>query len=433
MHAADASADSLSPAWVRERPDPVDFLVGIGAATMANPSTNTSQTAHNRALTRALHNITTQLGVHVTATTAVQVLEDGLGVHENFERKTHLYSTAELEGTEIVDTWVGNDTCWVYARLDKVEHDRRRRARLDNLRKRYDELLEDLRHATLSRALASGMNALQLITPRLGASSFDDGEQLIRRQMVLAALRRRLSSLRLQPLSTGFPAVSGTQLSVAVEGACADAAGLCAQGLPVRWSFASGSGELTPVTWTDDHGRASTRIRQLDASADDPTIVAIVDLNAFSKTAPTSQVSAAAHLPTPRTVVVLSRPRITARLKWDIRPAIGRSGADFLAVAVAELAACGIDIIDGEDGQVQLELNVSVRRRQRVGSICFALLDVAVTVERRGERLFRADAPGLKGAGTTAQEAMTSAFEAAESLLHEAAGAAHRRLIACRL
>ncbi len=364
MHAADASADSLSPAWVRERPDPVGFLVGIGAAIMANPSTNTSQTAHNRALTRALHDIATQLGVHVTATTAIQVLEDGLGVHENFERETHLYSTAELEGAEIVDTWVGNDTCWVYARLDKVELDRRRRARLDNLRKRYDELMEDLRHATLSRALASGMNALELIAARSGAPRFDDDEQLIRRQMVLAALRRRLSSLRLQPLSTGLPAVSGTQLSVAVEGACADAASLCAQGLPVRWSFATGSGELTPVTWTDDHGRASTRIRQLDASADDPTIVAIVDLNAFSQTAPTSQVSAAEHLPTPRTVVVLSRPRITAQLRWDIRPAIGGAAADFLAVAVAELAACGIDIVTGEDGQVQLELNVSVRRRR---------------------------------------------------------------------
>ena len=321
LPALGAAVDSLRPQWLQQRPESPGFLIGIGAAAAAQRSAS-AQTAYNRALARALNDIASQLQVEVTSQATLRVSESRTGVREDFAGETHLRTVADLDGVEIVASWVGGDTTWVYTRLDADAFEQRQRARLTGLCDRLDRLVQEVSDARPALALAAGMNALELLSTSRSTGRFAEHTEVDRWKVdLLAALRQRLSGLRLLA-GTGVDADSGTELSVSAQTSCPDGVDTpCAGGLPVRWSFVTGAGEVTALSWTDGSGRASASISHVGASRRPPAIAAAIDLTAFAARATGTWQRVVADLPVPATRIVLRRPRLTAQLLCEVNAA----------------------------------------------------------------------------------------------------------------
>jgi hypothetical protein len=422
LHAVPSATAAARPDWLQRRPDATAFVIGIGAATVAGPS---SSPAYNRALTRALRDVATQLNVHVTAGTSMRVTETGTGLSEEFAGDTQLRAAADLEGTEIVDTWVGSDTCWVYVRLNANDYHESRRLRLANLQAQVEDLLGELRHARLAVALAAGLRAIEL------AEDLPGNQEVM--HSASAGLRERLSAVNMRILAVKrTDPVAGMDVAIVIESngptgeectAASDSTSCRGPGsfggLPVRWSFARGEGELTPLTWTEKNGHATTRVSRVGAAQGEPLIVASIDLAALGLDA--------LALPDPSVVIVLPRPILTAQLAWDVDRDIDVDIASFASLVASELAVHGIDVSESGDGQLRVDLAVDLRKIQIFGGITFAFIDLFVRFSDSRSTLSRAHAPGLKGAGVNGAEAVRAAFQHASEYLHEAAAEARRR------
>ena len=413
---AASPAPMAIPDWVRQRPHFSGFIVGIGSAPVGESTT----AGPNRALLLALHDIAAQLDVRLSSEASLQRGETATGLDERYAHRVDVRSDLELEGVEIVDAWVGRDTCWVYARLDKEEFQRRRRAAQATMHDRLETLLDEIRHATTARALAAGLSALELTSLSTGTQEDE----------VVEALRLRLTGLLLVPdavpsstLAAGVGEVVTVRLTCDCDISDADSD---RSGVPVRWSMARGTGELTPLTWTDDDGRASTRITRLDPMVSEPAITAAIDLDAFHYRP--EHAARLDQLPAPTATLLVPRPRLSAQLSMTITPGLE---ADRLStVVLTKLGSRGIDVVEAGGG-LRVQVLAEHRQQHVVGPILFAIIDVTVTVsDGDGVRLFHSSRSGLKGSGRTGHEAVRSAFDRADGLFDEAATQSRHRFLA---
>ena len=200
------------------------------------------------------------------------------------------------------------------------------------------------------------------------------------------------------------------------------------RGGALRWSFANGNGELTPLSWTDESGLASSRVNRVGASQGTPEVVATIDLSNLGPAA-AGQSVAVSQLPTPSASILLSRPRLSAQLAWDVDRDIEVDIAVFARRVATDLAAHGIDVGDSGEGQLRVDLAIDLRSVRVVGGLTFAFVDVSVAVADGQTSLSQIQAPRLKGAGATATEAVRAAFQNSSEYLHEAAAEARRRLL----
>ena len=407
-----SAGPTMTPDWIVQRPHIAGFVIGIGSAPVGESAT----AGPNRALLLALHDIAAQLDVRLSSEASLRRGETAAGLEEQFAHQVDLRSDLEFEGVEIVDTWTRLDTCWVYARLDRTEFQRRRRIARASASDRLETLLKEIRYGTPRRALAAGVSALELAA-RSPVSREDE---------VVGALRLRLADVRLVPdaePSSTLGAGSGEVVTVRLASDCTDdlEKSDCSAGVPIRWTLVGGDGELTPLTWTDNDGRASTRITQLDPTISEPAVTAGVDLAAFHSR-PEVAVDMN-RLPAPVATLAIPRPRLSAQVSLV-------ATADGLANVIStKLGTRGIDVVE-TGGDLSVQVQAELQRQHDVGSICFAVLEVTVTVDDGdGVHLFHSGLSELKGSGRTGQEAVRSAFDEADSLFDEAVTQSRRRFL----
>ena len=389
-----SAGPTVTPHWVRQRPHLPGFIIGIGSAAVGKSTT----AGPNRALLLALHDIAAQLDVRLLSEASLHRGETADGLDERFAQRVDLRSDLALEGVEVVDTWTRADTCWVYARLERGAFQRRQ-------------------HAAPARALAAGVSALELMA--LSAATPEDE--------VVEALRLRLADMRLVPnaeSSAVLPAGTGEIVSVRLAADCGDDvdAASCGAGVPVRWRLARGAGELTPLSWTDDDGRASTRMTRLDATVSQPVVTAAIDLAAFHHR---PEVAVELNrLPVPAaTLVIPQPPPLSAQVS------LVATAAGLANVISTKLGTRGIDIVEA-GGDLSVQVQAELQRQHDVGSICFAVIEVTITVDDGdGVHLFHSGLSELKGSGRTGREAVRSAFEEADSLFDEAVTQSRRQLL----
>ena len=389
-----SAGPTVTPHLVRQRPHLPGFIIGIGSAAVGKSTT----AGPNRALLLALHDIAAQLDVRLLSEASLHRGETADGLDERFAQRVDLRSDLALEGVEVVDTWTRADTCWVYARLERGAFQRRQHAARARAHERLESLLKEIRRAAPARALAAGVSALELMA--LSAATPEDE--------VVEALRLRLADMRLVPnaeSSAVLPAGTGEIVSVRLAADCGDDvdAASCGAGVPVRWRLARGAGELTPLSWTDDDGRASTRMTRLDATVSQPVVTAAIDLAAFHHR---PEVAVELNrLPVPAATLVIPQPP-----PLPAQVSLVATAAGLANVISTKLGTRGIDIVEA-GGDLSVQVQAELQRQHDVGSICFAVIEVTITVDDGdGVHLFHSGLSELKGSGRTGREAVRSAF-----------------------
>ncbi len=153
------------PDWVKTRPVSDKYYIGIGMAKTYQD--NYIKVAKNNALT----DMVSEISVEISSNSVLRQFEDNRGFREQFESVTKMSMKDKLEGYEIVDSWKGDDSYWVYYRLSIEKYKRMKREKLEKAKELAKDFYEKAREAERATDIHNALNyyvkAFDAIKPHL--------------------------------------------------------------------------------------------------------------------------------------------------------------------------------------------------------------------------------------------------------------------------
>lgn len=409
-----------APAWVAQRPRVPDCFVGIGVARIEGDL----PAAREQAAQNALHDIALQVEARVSSDVRLRIDEEEEGMNQEYRAEIRTQVAEELAGVEIAGTYQDAEHCWVYARLSVEEFQRRRQERAAAARRLARQCLERAEGKAPAEALAlylRGFAALQL-APGEPLRAVYRGEEIALATEIPLRIQQLLSAIRLEAAPIAAPVEQGRSLGVPLEVRAWDAGERPVQGLPMRFSFIRGGGELVGVAVTGADGVARSRLQRVRAPERVQLIEVRLELPEFLEPDSRSGLE--------RRLGGFALPAVV--LPLEVAPqAIWFSGQEsnlgseigYLAPLVrAHLERQGQGLVE-DPGQADLVVELRARTRQGAQwqELCFAFADLSLTVRDRvsGAELFTMALNNVKGAGPNFEQAGIRALEQAGQQLEE--------------
>ena len=422
--------ENTRPLWVSRRPKPDGYFVGIGVAQKQESLPESK----DRALKHALQNIATQIETQVLGEINMIVTEKAGEIQQEYRAEITTMVSATLEGVEIVDTWEDTENCWVYARLSALRFQRLRQRKIDNARRLAFEFFssaDEWGTDATAKALSLYVQALKPLRDALGdpLRVTHRGRAIALDTQIPRRIQAILSTIELEASLVAAPLKQGTAIDVPLEvtASVVDEKGTrhIVSGLPIRFVFERGRGDLVVSVWTGKEGTAISRLRTIHDPASVQAVQATIDLDAFS-------FRDARGLAPDQQPVRFAVPSATFQLEILRRTVHAVSGEFNLGHALAipllqpivkgELGQAGLHFVD-RSGQADLVLEIDARTRHgnRFQDIYFSFLDMVVSVRNRdsGDELFSASLTNIKGGGESYEQAGIKAFENAGEQLAE--------------
>lgn len=422
---AQAPEDGRKPLWVSERPSPEGYFVGIGVARRGGDLSR----SRDMALDNALNHIGAQIETSVFSDVRITEMENAQALQQEYRAEIKTMVSATLEGVEIVDTWDDEQECWAYTRLSIVEFHRRRQEKTDRARRLAAELVAGAETEMISgspvQALCRYVQALEPIGTYLADPlATQHGESLALEADVSRRIQEILSAVQLtaSPVGGG-PLGQGREMAIPlmVTARLRDSGGETrpAARLPISYRFTVGSGQVSDWAWTDEEGTATGTLSRVHAKAPVQIVRAEIDLGTW----------AADQTRDPRAgdkLRQLAVPFVVFRLDVLTRTAAlvcreANLGQDLEVAQIAPVVKAGLGdrglvfIDDRHKADLLIEVEAVTRQGQALHGICFAFLDLTLSVSDRasGDRLYSTSLANVKGAGATYEQAGMKAFEAA--------------------
>jgi hypothetical protein len=279
-----------TPLWVPIAPLDRAYYQGVGAAAEG----------WQQARALALGDLVSQIEVQVSSVVRSVISEggysaDGRGISavgSDFSSEVTLLTKQSISDYEIVEQWQGQGKYWVYVRLSEALVKEKLARELADARKlAVDHWLAgktaEQRSDTIG-AINSYVRGLAAVRKFLGQPIDADvsGRRVVINSELERDVGRLLRGVVLSPLSkTRIKARSGKPvnelLSIKVEHA-----GRPLYGVPVRFVFVKGAGQLVEQIATDREGTATSRIYKIDADQISNTIRGSIDLEQMTALAP---------------------------------------------------------------------------------------------------------------------------------------------------
>ena len=408
------------PFWVLRRPKEDGFFVGIGVARRAESLPE----SRDCALKRALKDIAAQIETSVSGETYMKETEKAGEIRQEYRVEVMTMVSATLEGVEIVDTWEDDENCWAYARLSEAKLERLRQKRIESARRaaftlfsKADELAVD----APAEALALYVQALEPLRDSLGDPLLvtHRGKAIAMDTEIPSRIQAILSSIELQASPVETSLKHGTAVDVPLEiEAFVDDRGTkhAMNGVPIRFSFEKGRGDLDVRVWTGEDGSARSRLRVIHDPASVQVIRAEIDLASLSVR---DTLDSALH----QQLVRFAVPRAVFELDILQQMVLVVSSESNLGLSLElpyirtivkeQLTAAGLGLVDRRS-QADLVIEIDARTRQgnRFHDIYFSLLDMTFSVRsRRRDELFSTSLIDVKGSGISYEQAGIAAFK----------------------
>lgn len=115
------------PSWINQRPINPAYYIGIGSASKIREPLDYQQVAKKN----ALNDLSSEIRVTVKGETFLNTLERDYKFQEEFRAQIKTSVSEDIEDFEIVDSWEDKNTYYVYYRLSRAEHARRKKQKKD--------------------------------------------------------------------------------------------------------------------------------------------------------------------------------------------------------------------------------------------------------------------------------------------------------------
>ena len=264
------------PQWVTRRPIDNAKYIGIGMAPVSDPD------HRSIAVTNALLDIATQIGVNVEGDSFMQTLDVDGKSRELFEEKVKSKVAANITGHELKDSYQSKTHYYVYYELDRKKYDR---YIADQKKKGIELGLDYFTKGRAAEASHSYVNAVKLyakgleaIEPylHLGMKGKYNGKQIDLPSELYNACVGVFSGFELVP--------NVTEVAVEAFKPCADPLAVCLSkagevipNVTMKASFTTGDGALTADTKTDVTGTAVFYVTNVTSKAAIQTVDVRVD------------------------------------------------------------------------------------------------------------------------------------------------------------
>lgn len=326
--------------------------------------------------------------------------------------------TTTLEGIEIVDSWEDAENCWAYARLSIARFEHLRQQKIERARSLALGLFSraaDMAPDELAASLPLYIQALKPMQEAMGdplqvvyrgASMALRTEIPLRIQDLLASIQ-----LRADPIETPLKQGADLDVPLRVVAYSTDEQGTVrtVKGLPLKFAFAQGRGDLEAGAWTGDGGMGVSRLRRIRSA--NPVQVVVAELDLALQPHPSDFRFA---LPRARfQLEVLRRKVYIASLESNLGHPLQIPCLEPLLKK--ELAACGLGFVAQLDqADLLIEIRARTREGQRFRNIFFSFLDMTFSIsDPTGDEVFKSSLNNIKGSGTDYSQAGLRAFEKA--------------------
>lgn len=404
-----------TPGWVARRPVAPGYFVGIGIARTEGDL----PAARKAATQRALEDIALQVEARVFSQSRLKVEEGGEGMNQEYRSEIRTQTAGELAGVEVASTYEDGEHCWVYARLSVEEFQRRRQEKTAQARQGALALFSQAQGQEPAAALALYLSALGPLQQGAGDPLRVEyrGVPLALATEIPLRIQHLLSALRLEsalklPLLKQRAAVDQV-LEVRArfrEGAGQEGP---AAGLPLRWRFVRGEGELVSSALTGEDGVARSRLRLV--SAPDPVQMIEVRLDLAALLAPDSRPGLepllAGFSPPSVSIPLQVAPQVICLASQERN--LGKTVSYLAPLIRGRLERGGQGLVEVPEGaDLLVEIDARTREGTQWQGVWFAFLDLDLKARDRatGEEIYTAALNNIKGAGPDYEQAGVRAY-----------------------
>ncbi len=275
------------PAWVKQRPTDGSYYIGIAFADKRGNVTDYMQDARMRALSA----MASEIKISISSNSVLQQVENNTDIYQRYESKINSSVIQTLEGYE-VETWEDKKEYWVMMRLSKVKYQMRQQMKLDQAKMAASVLIDEAEKMIVSyqpytaldlyfKAALSIKDHLEAdLTHRSATGMRDIGME------ILNGINNTLQKIEVLPvqkvMTIGRAGVANITPSARVMFAGAEESRPVA-GVPVRYSFVSGSGSIKESSISDLEGLVSTSVTKLSSGIKRHEIRMEVDMEQLHK------------------------------------------------------------------------------------------------------------------------------------------------------
>lgn len=411
---AGAAFSQTPPGWVARRPAAPGYFVGIGIARTEGDL----PAARKAATQQALNDIALQVEARVFSRSRLKVEEGGEGMKQDYRSEIRTQAAEELEGVEIAGTYEDGEHCWVYARLSVEEFQHRRREKTAQARQGALALFTRAQGQEPAAALGFYLRALGPLQQGAGdpLNVEHRGVPLSLATEIPLRIQQLLSALRLEaaPGQIRLKQRAAVDQVLEVRARFKEGAGQegPAAGLPLRWRFVRGEGQLFPTALTDKEGVARSRLRQVRDPYRLQQVEARLDLPALL--APDSRLAVEPLLAGYAVPCAVFSLQVDPEAIWVTCREVESDGEGscLRSTVRAYLEGRGQCLVDAPD-QADLVVEISTRVRQGAQwkGLYFVYLDVELAARDRatGEEIYTAVLNDIKGAGPDYEQARARA------------------------
>ncbi len=158
-----ATTIDTTPNWVKAKPVNSLYYVGVGSAIKTLNSTDYQQNAKNNALA----DLSSEISVNISTSSALHQLETSFGYSENYMASTFTTTKEHLEAYELVNTYENETHYWIYYKLSKSKYEELKRISRENSVKQgldyYKKALESKLENNYLNALTFYLKGLESV------------------------------------------------------------------------------------------------------------------------------------------------------------------------------------------------------------------------------------------------------------------------------
>ena len=414
------ATEAQRPAWVNARPVKDADYIGIGQCPKGRP--DFQETAKKN----ALNDLASEISVTVEGNSLLYTLDRKYKFDEEFTSTINTSTKERIEGYELVDSYDGPDSYWVYYRLSKSEHARikaeRKQKAIDQATDLYGRSKSSLASGDMKTAFDLDLRALIAMKEYWGESDqvTVDGRQMPLANQLFSDLQSMTSGVRLAvlPERCGLNWSNRFKREMLVSATLSPAGHALAQ-LPITIEFPGQSGKVTESRNTDTEGRARTTIQRLDLQASAPEMVVRLDVDALvSKDLdPTFTRPLLGSLTIPEVRVSIDKTMPSVYFT-DSEKNMGQAlpESPLLLALKEELTTMGFRAV-ARPAEADLEMGITANTREMGESNGFftVALDHALKVRdrRSGDVIYEGGKQGVKGIQLNYQKAGLDAYKKA--------------------
>lgn len=271
----------IVPDWVNTQLSDPEYFIGIGSA----PIYKKQNTHVERARKDALNELASEISVQLFSSNVLVTLVRNDKITDEFNSLIRSRVSTELDGYELVDTYVDKKNYWVYYRLSKRKYyeqqQLKRQAAVQNAASYFKFATDADKNRDLKQALvnyAKTVDAVKLYLNETIVVSIDNKEQNLVVQS-FSRLNAILSSLKIEPLHPEIQVISSGEINRdKLTFRLMDEKGKPVSGFPLLAHYSERA--IQPaIVITDEKGQAQFSIGKTRSLNKEETFRVVPDVN----------------------------------------------------------------------------------------------------------------------------------------------------------